>query len=129
MKLRYTLVYVADVKAALAFYERAFGFTTRFVSEGAEFGELETGSTALGFVQFDTARASLGAAFRPLDADTQPAGIEIGFTCEDVPAAYARAVEAGATPLAPPTTKPWGQVISYVRAPEGTLVEICSSMD
>ncbi|WP_341677165.1 VOC family protein [Niveibacterium sp. SC-1] len=129
MQLRYTIIYVADVRAALAFYERAFGLATRFVTEGGEFGELETGGTALSFVQFETARASLGGDFRPLNAESLPAGIEIGFTCADVPAAYARAVEAGATPVTPPVQKPWGQLISYVRAPEGTLVEICSSMD
>ncbi|POA14248.1 glyoxalase, partial [Pseudomonas sp. FW300-N1A1] len=28
--------------------------------------------------------------------------------------------------LSAPVTKPWGQVVSYVRCPDGTLVELCS---
>ena len=39
-------------------------------------------------------------------------------------AAYARAVEAGAAPLAEPAVKPWGQTVAYVRDPDGVLVEL-----
>jgi len=28
--------------------------------------------------------------------------------------------------LASPRVKPWGQVVSYVRCPDGALVELCS---
>jgi lactoylglutathione lyase len=28
--------------------------------------------------------------------------------------------------LAAPSTKPWGQVVSYVRAPDGCLIELCT---
>ena len=27
-----------------------------------------------------------------------------------------------------PITKPWGQTVAYVRAPEGTLIELCTPM-
>ncbi len=57
-----------------------------------------------------------------------PAGIELGLTTPDVEAAFAHAVAAGATAVKAPTTKPWGQVVSYVRDPDGVLVEICSPM-
>ncbi len=55
-----------------------------------------------------------------------PEGFELALVTEDVQAAFDRAVAEGAEPLSPPAEKPWGQVVSYVRAPEGTLVEICS---
>ena len=42
------------------------------------------------------------------------------------PAAFARAVAAGATPLKEPVTKPWGQTVAYVRDLDGFLVELCS---
>ena len=45
---------------------------------------------------------------------------------EDVFVAHAKALAHGATELAPPATKPWGQVVSYVRCPDGTLVELCT---
>lgn len=55
--------------------------------------------------------------------------IEISF---DVPsyagvdAEYARAVEAGATPVFPPATQPWGQRTCYIADPDGNLIEISS---
>ena len=71
-----TIVYVADVPAALRFYARAFG-------------------------------------------------LEAGFRApEDVPAALARALDAGAEPVQEPVLKPWGQTVAYVRAPDGVLIEL-----
>jgi catechol 2,3-dioxygenase-like lactoylglutathione lyase family enzyme len=54
--------------------------------------------------------------------------MEIGLACADVPAANARALAAGASGLAAPLTKPWGQTVAYVRCPDGTLVELCTPM-
>jgi len=39
-----------------------------------------------------------------------------------------RAVAAGATLLKDASTKLWGQTVAYVRAPDGTLVELCTPM-
>jgi lactoylglutathione lyase len=51
MKLGYSSVYVADVLATVAFYEKAFGLARRFVHESNLYAEMETGSThALYFV-------------------------------------------------------------------------------
>ena len=48
---------------------------------------------------------------------------------DDVEAVYRRAVEKGATEVAAPVEKPWGQVVGWVRAPEGTLVAIGSPVE
>lgn len=128
MRFAYTIVYVPDVGAALDFFERAFGLTRRFIAPGGDYGELETGATALAFAQHATARDSLGHDYVAGDTSAQPLGVEVGFTCDDVPAACARAVAAGASLLTPPTTKPWGQTVAYVRSPDGTLVELCTAM-
>ena len=50
MKLRWTIVYVPDVEATMAFYEKAFGLERRFVSEEGGYGEMETGETRIGSV-------------------------------------------------------------------------------
>ena len=50
MKLGYVIVYVADVAATVAFYERAFSLKRRFVHESGQYAEMETGATALAFV-------------------------------------------------------------------------------
>ncbi len=124
----YTIVYVDDVEASLAFFEDAFGLARRFLVETGDYGELETGATALAFAQHDTARGNLGHDY--VDAATSPAplGIEIGLVVDDVPAACDRAVAAGAALLRPPTTKPWGQTVAYVRCPDGSLVELCTAV-
>ncbi|WP_349740729.1 VOC family protein [Roseateles cavernae] len=128
MNFAYTLVYVADVAASLDFYERAFGLQRRFLHESGAYGELETGATALAFVDHATARDSVGGDYVAADASPRPLGMEIGFTTTDVAAAYARALAAGATGLAAPTVKPWGQTVAYVRCPDGSLVELCTPM-
>ena len=33
---------------------------------------------------------------------------------------------AGAAEIKVPEAMPWGQIVSYVRCPDGTLVELCS---
>ena len=49
MFLRYTILYVGDVAAALDFYERAFGLARGFLHETGDYGELATGDTKLAF--------------------------------------------------------------------------------
>ena len=118
------------VAASLAFFERAFGLRTRFLHDSGAYGEVDTGSggTTLAFVDHATARDSVQHDYVAADASPQPLGMEIGFTVADVPAAYERAVAAGARPMAAPLTKPWGQTVAYVRCPDGTLVELCTAM-
>ena len=49
-----------------------------------------------------------------------------GRETEDVATAWERALAAGATAVAEPGVKPWGQTVAYVRDPFGVLVEICT---
>ena len=126
MRFGYTILYVEDVAAAMAFYENAFGLTRRFIADDATYGELETGATTLSFAQHALTSGVIPGGYRRNDPAQPPAGIEIGFITDDVPAAWEMALAAGATALAPPQTKPWGQTVAYVRDPEGMLVEICT---
>lgn len=126
MQLRWAIVYVRDVEASVAFYERAFGVGLRFVAPGGEYAELETGDTALGLASNALAPTNFAQPIRENDPELPPAAFEIGFEVEDVAGAYAHAVEAGATPLAEPVEKPWGQTVAYVRDPDGILVELGS---
>lgn len=130
MNFAYTIVYVPDVAASLAFFERAFGLKARFLHESGAYGEVDTGTggATLAFVDHATARDSVQHDYVPADASPQPLGMEIGFTVGDVQAAFDHAVAAGARPLAAPITKPWGQTVAYVRCPDGTLVELCTVM-
>lgn len=123
MKLGYTILYVSDVAASLAFYGAAFGLQTRFAHDSGTYAELETGSTVLAF-----------AAAGQLDATGAPAGrpdparpvMEIALVTDDVPAAVASAQAAGAAVVQEPKETDWGQIVAYVSDPDGFWVELCT---
>ncbi|AXK38971.1 VOC family protein [Crenobacter cavernae] len=126
MRFGYTIVYVPDVAASLAFFESAFGFPRRFLHESGVYGELETGETTLAFAAHELGRANLPAGHVAASESALPLGMEVAFVTPTVEAAHRRALDAGATELAAPVAKPWGQVVSYLRCPDGTLVELCT---
>ena len=125
MQFGYTILYVDDVPATLAFYGRAFGLATRYQHESGSYGELETGSTALAFVSHALLQ-QIGKTPQPPVLD-QPFS-EIALVTADVPAAVERAVMAGATLVQAPRAMPWGQTIAYVGDINGFLVELCTPM-
>lgn len=126
MIFRYVILYVADVPATLAFYRAAFGLPEGFLHESGDYGEVRTGETKLAFSSIRLMQA-LGKNV----AATPPAlpSFEIAFETDDVPAALARALAAGANLVQDVARMDWGQTTAYVRAPEGTLVEICTRVD
>lgn len=126
MKFGYTIIYTPNVPASLKFFNEAFGVATRFIHESETYGELETGSTALAF-----AAAEMGDEFFPgghvsASSSELPLGMAVALIYDDVPGAHARALATGAKELCKPEDKPWGQTVSYVRCPDGTLVELCT---
>lgn len=129
MQFGYTIIYVPDVAASLAFFEQAFGLPRRFLHESGTYGELETGATALAFAAHDLGALNFPAGYVAADASPQPLGMEIALVTPDVAAAFDHAVSVGATPLKTPEDKPWGQTVAYLRCPDGTLVELCTPMD
>ena len=126
MKLGYVIVYVDNVAAAIDFYGRAFGLTKRFVDVTGRYGELDTGATVLAFAANELAGELLKGGYHRVDPKDKPLGMEIALVTDDVPGAVEKAVREGAVLIAEPKAKPWGQMVAYVRAPEGTLVEICT---
>ena len=128
--LGYVILYVNDVAASLAFYEKAFGLARRFFHDdnGKAYGELETGATRLAFASIVLAREHLKQEVVAATPGKAPLGVEIALTTPDVPALFKRAVDAGATAVSEPATKPWGQTVAYVRDHSGFLVEICTPM-
>lgn len=124
MQLGWTILYVPDVPEAVDFYARAFGLKRRFMHPSGEFAEMETGATALAF----SAHALIDRLGIEPPGRHRPQGFEIALVApaDEVDAAYRRAVEAGAEAVKPPERMPWGQLVSYVRDPNGILVEVCS---
>ena len=123
MKFGYTILYVQDVRASVAFYEAAFGLKAKFVHESGDFGELDTGATALAF---SSHRLLTELNKHPKAADPGGPCFEIALVTDDVAAAVTRAVAAGAALKQPAEKMPWGQTVAYVVDLDGFLVEICT---
>jgi uncharacterized glyoxalase superfamily protein PhnB len=121
MKFGYTIIYVDEVEATIAFYEKAFGLKRGMVA-GGEFGELATGETKLAFA----AKKMLHGPGQFASPEGKVLGVEIALTTGDVQAAFDRAVAAGARAVSKPEQKPWGQTVAYVRDNNGFLVELCT---
>jgi len=113
---------------SLTFYKDAFGFETRFLHDSEQYGELATGATILAFASHAMGEMNVGGLYQKTDPNAAPRGVELAFVTDDVSGAYARAVAAGASPIKEPMEKPWGQTVAYVRASEGSLIELCSPM-
>jgi lactoylglutathione lyase len=125
MKFGYTIIYVKDVLETLAFFERAFGLSRRFFYE-PDYGELGTGETTLAFATHSLGAKNLPKGYIAADASPLPLGMEIALVTDDVAAAHARAISEGAVELMAPLQKPWGQTVSYIRSPDGILIELCT---
>jgi len=69
---------------------------------------------------------TLGMSLKPPVHDAP--GFEIGFKVPDVGAAFAELAERGASPVMPPTDRPWGQRTAYVRDPDGHLIELAQDL-
>lgn len=124
MKLGYVIVYVQNVPQTIEFYEKAFGFSRKFIHEN-EYGELLTGDTTLAFA-CEKLRDRNDVETLDNRLQSTPAGVEIAFVTDDVEKMFDRAVTQGALCYKKPEQKPWGQLVGYVRDINGFLVEICS---
>jgi len=106
---------VEDLAAAKNFYTEYLGLRTEEFNLGwvARYTSPETGAT----LQLLTADAS---------ASVQPA---ISILTADVEGAYREAVESGYEIVHPLTVEEWGVHRFFVRAPDGTVVNIVGHPD
>ena len=79
IKYAYTILYVKDVEKAVQFYEKAFGFSRKFVTPENDYGELSVGETTLSFASISLANANLKDGFVESSPSSKPFGIELGF--------------------------------------------------
>ena len=125
-KLQWVIVYVPDVEAAIAFFERAFGLTAPSSREEGDYGELDTGQTKLAFASEALGDSHFEQGFRRPSAD-QPGNVEIALVFDDAGGGLRpRGRERRVARSRSPSSKPWGQMVAYVRDPFGTLIELAS---
>ena len=129
VRLGYVFIFVPDVPAAVEFFERAFGLECQYLDASGMFAELATGDTVLAFAEDDYASSANGIAHQRSGPAGASPGISFTFVSDDVPADWQRAVDAGAEVVAAPAPKPWGQVVGYLRDPQGLIIEVASPVD
>ncbi len=123
MKFRYTILYVENVAESLSFFESAFGFKTKMLHEGGDYGELDTGTTILALSSHELMNR-LGK--NPATPNPASPVFELAIETDDVSAGIAQALKAGAKLVSEPAHMDWGQTIAYVAEPNGFLIEICT---
>lgn len=129
IKFAYTILYVKDVAKSIDFYEKAFGFTRKFITPENDYAELLVGETTLSFASITLANSNLKDGFIESNLTNKPFGIELGFTTDNVEETVKAVINAGGTILENPKTKSWGQVVAYIRDIDGFLIEICTPMN
>lgn len=127
MRFGYTIIYVPDVEKTVQFYKDAFQLKSLFIHESKQYAELDTGETKLSFASEGMAEMNKIDIVKNDNQNTAP-GFEIALISENVEKAYQLACDKGATPIHPPTEKPWGQTVAYVRDINGILVEMCTAL-
>ncbi|MFY8273516.1 VOC family protein [Pseudoalteromonas sp. SSDWG2] len=121
-----TTIFVDNVEEVLDFYYQAFGISTAYIDEQGTYGELDCGQCVIAFAAHAVAQSHFRQGYIRSHPKQPTLGFELSFECENVPESFARAVEAGAEPHAPPTLIA-GQMIAFVRAQEGTLIRLMST--
>lgn len=129
MKLGYVILYVQDVAATIDFYERAFAQNKKFISPEGDYGELvaETGPS-LAFVSRKMGQTMHEQGVAEVAKEQLPP-FEVAFVTEDVETAVEKAISAGAQLVHGAESKPWGQVVAFVRDSNGFLVELCTAVN
>ncbi|WP_417800711.1 VOC family protein [Tenacibaculum sp.] len=128
MKYGYTILYVENVKETSNFYEKAFGFTPKFITPENDYGELISGETTIAFASYELEKSNFKKELIKANTSSKPFGIEMVFVSENIEADFKKAIDMGAIEFEPIKEKPWGQKVGYVRDINGFLIEICSPM-
>ena len=128
-KFGYTMAYVDDVADELEFFTKTFDLKPKMVHPEGYYAELDTGSTILSFVSRSAVSSSSIYEDIKEYVDNKQSGMEIAFLSDDIQQDYRNAIKNGAKPLRDPEETEWGQGVSYVRTPQGLLLDICSKMD
>ncbi|NGX59767.1 MAG: hypothetical protein KR126chlam3_00924 [Chlamydiae bacterium] len=128
LKFSHMIFYVKEVADTVSFYQKAFGLNIKFFHESGMYAELDTGGTSLSFASEQMAESNLPNGYQSHTLDNPPFANEIVFVSNDVVRDFKQAVGSGAVALVEPEEKPWGQLVGYVRDPNGILIEIASEI-
>jgi len=117
-----TILAVSDLERAKRFYAAAFGWP-RTVEVPVYVEHELPGGMRLGLYERTAFGANTGQVPAPIAAGAL-APTELYFYADDVPAAMARLVAAGARELSPLSLRPWGDHAAYFADPEGNVLVV-----
>lgn len=115
------ILYVADQKAAAAFYARALELTPSLDVPGMTEFQLNDGAV-LGLMPAAGIKRLLGAALPDPEKGVGVPRAELYLIVEDPAACHRRALEAGAKELSPLQARDWGHDAAYSLDPDGHVV-------
>ena len=118
--------YVRDVETMVRFYTQELGFQETFRTPEAGppvHVEVRLGGLILGFADIAATREMHGLA-----VDAGPKRAEVAVWTDDVDAAFARLIAAGATPLSPPHNFIGRLRAAWIADPDGGPVQMVSEL-
>lgn len=124
-RLGYVVRFVEDLEPAVSFYAGVLGLTCS--KRTRHWAQLDCGGVRLGLYQREAMARALGVD--AADLGVAPGALEIAFEVDDVDAAFAAALTAGARPFREPADRSWGERTAYLLDPEGALVELYARPD
>lgn len=125
LKLNTIGLFVNDMETMVSFYRDVMGMKTDWAGEA----NAELYSEQVQLIMFSRKDFEAMTSRKYTYTDGINGTVELAFDAADfaeVDAEYERVINAGATPIFPPTDEPWGQRTSYVADPDGNLIEISS---
>ncbi len=127
MKATQLRILVDDFTASYRFYHQALGLEPQAAEqESGPYAcfKAQDGGADVALFERRFMAASIGAPYAERGSADHAVLV---FRVDDVDDAYGKAVAAGATSIAEPTDRPdWGLRSAHLRAPEGTLIELCA---
>lgn len=128
MKLSYVILYVQDIEASVAFYQKAFALKHKFTHESGDYAEMDTGATTLAFCSHELAKSVVNGQYMKATQD-MPIGSQITFEPDDVKEAYQHALQAGAKSISAPVVKPWDFEVAMLQDVDGHMVELAKKLE
>lgn len=115
------ILYVRDQGASCVFYETVLGRSPGLDVPGMTEFELGQGFK-LGLMPATGIKRLLGSALPDPEAAQGLPRAELYLYVDDPGAFYERALQAGARPLSPPSSRDWGDEAGYVLDPDGHVL-------